>query len=122
MTQKPTEQAQDLYLRIQENKLKLKEEREYLKDEYQKIPEYRDLEVKARGINNDKKVIRYKVDQDNPDVVQRMADLKIDIASDKEMLDEIFTSALAKGEMLEIENQYQQLVIPIFSVALRPKE
>lgn len=117
-----TEDAQEVYCRIQENKKILKDRKEFLTEQYMKNEEYKKLVEEAKKTNSKKKIIRWDIDKENPRIVEDIEDLKIDIAADKEKLNDIFTSALAGGEMLEIENQYQQLVIPIFSVSLRRKD
>jgi len=117
------ERAQDLYLRIQDNKKAMKEERDWLKKEYMKDPKYKELDDQAKKINNEKKIIKYRIDQDNPDVITRIEDLKIDIQSDKAELDDIMTASFAEGKVLEIQNTQKQMIIPIFGVvAMKQKE
>lgn len=117
------ERAQDLYLRIQDNKKAMKEERDWLKKEYMKDPKYKELDDQTKKINNEKKIIKYRIDQDNPDVITRIEDLKIDIQSDKAELDDIMTASFAEGQVLEIQNTQKQMIIPIFGVvAMKQKE
>lgn len=124
MSKKPTqsEDIQEVYLRMQENKKLLKSKKEFLKEQYLKNEEFKNLEEKTRETNSKKKLIKYAIDAENKDICDDIADIKIDIAGDKEKINDYFITELAEGHMPEIEDQYQQMVIPIFSVSLRRKE
>lgn len=113
--------AQEVYNRILETKQKIKDIKAELKGYYQDIPEYVDLEEKLKDLRAKRKRVTLSVDNQHPDLITKLEDLKIDLASDKEMLNDIVVSTVMKGETVELQNQYQQAVLPIFSVTLKPE-
>lgn len=113
--------AQEVYDRIQNTKKEIKELKKTLTDQYEQVPEYLDIQEELKKQRAKRKLITNKVDAENPTIVTKLEDLKIDLASDKEMLNDIVVSTVMRGETVELQNQYQQAVLPIFTVTLKPE-
>lgn len=111
--------AQVIYNRILELKKKKRELTAILKDQYAQSPEYLELNEKIQALREKRKQVTQAIDSHNSDTVNKLDDLKIDLASEKELFNDVMLNTLVKGETVELQNEYQQAMLPIFSVSLR---
>lgn len=116
------QQAQTIFSKLQKNKKKLAELKKQLNDEYKQNTEYLDVDLRVKTEQKKRAAIRKTIDEQFPDMVNEINDLKIDIASDKEMLNDIILSNYLKGESVELFNEYAQAQLPIFEVKFIPKD
>jgi uncharacterized alpha-E superfamily protein len=110
---------QIIFNQIEKNKKQLKEIKKEFKSRYEEIGEYNELNEQKRAINEKIKQIRSRVHEANYELYTKMEDLKIDIASDKEMLTDLMLVSYVKGEQVQLQNEYKQDVLPIFSLLLK---
>lgn len=80
------------------------------------------MQEELKGLRAKRKTITNIVDRDNYDVVTKLEDLKIDLRSDKELLNDIVLLKFTKGETIELEDRKHQAVLPIFSVIMKPEK
>lgn len=113
--------AQEVYTRILKTKKSIKEIKSELTGYYKENEEYKQLEEKMKTLRANKKQITTSINHDYPDLTTKLDDLKIDLASDKELLADIIMTKVMKGEDVQLENEYQQQMLPIFSVTLKPQ-
>lgn len=113
--------AQEVYTRLLKTKRQIKELKSELTGYYKENTEYKQLEEKMKTLRDNKKQITTSINHQYPDLVTKLDDLKIDAASDKELLNDIILTTVMKGDDVHIENEYQQAVFPIFSVTLKPE-
>lgn len=113
--------AQEVYTRILKIKKSIKEIKSELTGYYKENQGYTELEEKMKKLRQDKKQITTSINQDFPKLITTLDDLKIDLASDKELLNDIIMTKMMKGEDIKLENEYQQTMFPIFSVTLKPE-
>ena len=111
--------AQEVYNRIQETKTKIKDIKTFLLEQYRDNGEYVEIEEKMKTLREDKKRIVMAVDGRNPGEATMLEDLKIDFSTDKEMLTDIILSQVTKGNMIELQDEFKQDVLPFFSVVLK---
>lgn len=111
--------AQEIYNRLSQNRRKAADIRKQLKDEYMSVDEYVDLMEQRKQLTSSMKVLKEAVNARHPELVTSLEDLKIDIASDKELLSDILLTGMMRGESVELENEYHQEVLPIFTVSLK---
>ncbi|HZJ41818.1 MAG TPA: hypothetical protein VFD51_02270 [Patescibacteria group bacterium] len=114
--------AQELsavFNRIQEKKKKQRELRTMYKDalsvngEYQKaIEELEDLKIK-------KKKIEAGVQSDFKEEFDKLEGLKLNIASDNQLLSDIALTQFTKGELKRLVDEYQVEYEPIFTVKFK---
>lgn len=113
--------AQEVYTRILKTKKSIKEIKSELTGYYKEDSGYKQIEEKMRLYRQNKKQITTQINQQYPKLVTALDDLKIDLASDKELLNDIIMTKMMKGEDIKLENEYQQTMFPIFSVTLKPE-
>lgn len=66
-----------------------------------------------------RKLITNKVDAENPTIITKLEDLRIDLASDKELLNDIVLTGVMRGETVKLINNYKQAMLPLFTVTMR---
>lgn len=113
--------AQEIYDRIQDTKKEIKENKDILIEQYKQTPGYNEVQEELKALRAKRKHITNAVDAQNPEVVIKLEDLKIDLASDKELLNDIILSKYMRGEHVELEDKtkYNQAMLPLFTVTMR---
>lgn len=107
---------QEVYNRIAESKKKMKEAKKMLQEQYEQSSEYLEHTEKIKAISAKRKIIKEAINAQNPSIVATIDDLKIDIASDKELLSDLILKSTVEGQKVELQDEYQQQILPIFSV------
>lgn len=112
--------AQGVFNRMQETKAKIKDIKSMLKQAYENVFEYVELSDEIKERNQKRRAVRASVDQQYPEDITHLEDLKIDLASDKELLNDILLSRMMKGEDIELHDNpdREQLLLPIFTAKL----
>lgn len=90
-----------------------------LKEAYEQVPEYNELMEKRKANTARLKQVKEHVNQDYQSEVTKLEDLRIDLASDQELLNDIALSTMFKGETVEVKDTYEQLYLPIFKVTFK---
>lgn len=107
---------QAVFSRIQEAKKKKKDLETAYKDALSTSLEYQEIKEKLTTMKEKKKQIEMTIKEQFASELTQIDDLKIDIASDMEMLTDIAMTTLMKGESIEIKDQYDNEYEPIFKV------
>ncbi len=107
---------QEVFARIQESKKKMKDLKVMYKDALASATEYQDILEKMKTLRERKKQIETTIKQDFVGELTKMDDLKIDIASDLEILSDIALSQIMKGETVAVVDEYDNEYEPLFKV------
>lgn len=110
---------QEIFNRIQEAKKKQKDIRTAYKDALASSLEYQELTEKLKTMREKKKEIERVTKEQFSSEFIKLDDLKIDIESDQEMLNDIALSKVMKGESIEITDEYDNEYEPLFSVKFK---
>ena len=110
---------QEIFNRIQVAKKKQKDIRTAYKDALASSLEYQELTEKLRTMREKKKQIEQTTKEQFSGEFIKLEDLKIDIESDQEMLNDIALNKVMKGESIEIRYEYDNEYEPLFSVKFR---
>ena len=110
------QQLQIVFLRVEENKKKLKEIKSNYKDALAESIEYKSIIEQLKTLREKKKQIEKHTQEVMSSEITKMEDLKIDIQSDMEMLSDIAITQLMKGETIKVENEYEQEFEPRIKV------
>ena len=110
---------QEIFNRIQEAKKKKKDLESAYKDALSTSQEYQELKDKLVAMREKKKQIEVAIKEQFSGELIKIDDLKIDIASDMEMLTDIAMTQLMKGETVEVTDQYDNEYEPIFKVSFK---
>ena len=114
----PMSQLDEVYKRIQENKKRQKEIRQMLKDELAHHARYTEAVDEAKTLRDEKKGIEQNIRAQNKDF-QELEDLKIEIATDQEILSDVALNMYMKEETVEIVDEYEQTWHPVFKVSFK---
>ena len=101
------QQVQEIFQRIEENKKKLKDINEVLKDALAASQSYQEVAEQAKVLNEKKRQIKKDIESGFVQELTKKEDLKIDIASDIELLTDVALSSMMKGESVGISDKYE---------------
>ena len=110
---------QEIFARIQEAKAKMKDLRASYKEALETTPGYKDAVENANTAKEKKKQIEQVVQEQFASEITQISDLKIDIASDQELLSDIAMTQLMKGETVGVTDKYDNEYEPIFAVKFK---
>ncbi len=107
---------QEIYNRLEEHKGKAKKIKLMLKEAYDQDEGYCAANEAVKKANIKRKEIKTKINELFPKEVQELEDLNIDIASDKELLNDMILTAVMRGDKVEVTDKFEQQCFPIFQV------
>ena len=110
---------QSIFNRIQESKKKQKDIKAMFKDALDGNGEYQEIQDKLKTIRENKKRIETSIKEGFSSEMQKLDDLKIDIESDTEMLNDMALTKMMKGETFELSDEYKNNYEPVFSVKFK---
>ncbi len=113
------EDIQAIFNRIQETKKKQKDLKVIFKDALASNGEYQELQDKMKTMRENRKRIETSVKESFADEMKKLDDLKIDIESDVEMLNDMALTKMMKGETVELSDEYKNNYEPIFTVKFK---
>lgn len=110
---------QEIFNRIAENKKKQKEIKSAIREALQGTPEYVDIVDKLKALREKKKQIENRVKEEYNSEFTKLDDMKIDLASDQELLNDAAMSQIMKGETVTVTDEYNNNYEPVFSVRFK---
>ncbi len=110
---------QSIFNRIQETKKKMKDIKVMLRDALDSNGEYQEMMEKSKVLRENKKRVETAIKEGFSSEMQKLDDLKIDIESDTEMLNDMALTKMMKGETFELSDEYKNNYEPIFSVKFK---
>ncbi len=111
--------VQDIFKRIQVAKKQQKDLKAAYNDALKGTPEYNEINDKLKTLRERKKQIENTIKESFGSELTKIEDLKIDIASDMEMLSDIALTQVMKGETVQVTDEYNNTYDPIFSVKFK---
>ncbi|NCO04558.1 MAG: hypothetical protein GW939_00240 [Candidatus Magasanikbacteria bacterium] len=110
---------QSVFVRIEENKKKLKDLKDTYNDALSTSQSFQEVQESLKSLKEKKKQIEQTIKDGFSSELIQMDDLKIDIASDKELLSDIALTQVMKGETVAVTDQYENEYEPTFSVKFK---
>ncbi len=110
---------QSIFHRVQENKKKLKDLRDSYKEALKGDQSYVEAEEALKTAREKKKTIELAIKQMFASEFVKMDDIKIDIASDQEMINDISMTMIMKGETVSVNDKYDNEYEPLFTVKFK---
>ncbi len=107
---------QQVFARVQLAKKQKKDLETSFKDALKNSLEYQELDEKMKTQRERKKQIETTIKDQFSGELTKIDDLKIDIASDMEMISDMAMSQLVKGETVEVTDEYGTKYEPVFKV------
>jgi hypothetical protein len=110
---------QEIFNRVQENKKKLKDLRDAYKEALTGDQSYLDTDEALKTAREKKKTLELSIKEQFASEFVKMDDLKIDIASDQEMINDIAMTMIMKGETVSVNDKYDNEYEPLFTVKFK---
>lgn len=110
---------QAIFNRIQENKKKLKDLRDSYKEALKQDQSFVEAEEALKTAREKKKAIELEIKNQFASEFVKMDDLKIDVASDQEMINDIAMTMIMKGETVAVNDKYDNEYEPLFTVKFK---
>ncbi len=110
---------QEIFIRMEENKKKLKDIRSAYKDALKNVQEYVQVDDEMKTLRERKKSIETVVKEQFSSEFTKMEDIAIDIQSDQEMMNDIALTQVMKGETVAVKGQNEEEYEPIFNVKFK---
>lgn len=110
---------QAIFSRIQEAKKKQKDLKSSYQEALKTAPEYQDILDKMKVFRERKKQIEQTVKEQFSNEFITLDDLKIDIASDTELVSDMALSRAMKGESVQVTDSYNNTYEPLFVVKFK---
>lgn len=110
---------QSIFNRLEESKKQLKDIRRSYKEALENVQSYVELGEELKVLREKKKQIETTVRQEFSGEFMKMEDLKIDIASDMELISDIAMSQIMKGDTVEITDKYENDYEPVIKVTFK---
>ncbi|OGH93913.1 MAG: hypothetical protein A2538_03535 [Candidatus Magasanikbacteria bacterium RIFOXYD2_FULL_41_14] len=110
---------QEIFNRIQSIKQKQKEIKSAYREALSGQSEYKEVVDKLNTLRARKKQIETLTRQEFSGEFTKLDDLKIDLASDMELLTDAALTKMMKGETVEVEDQYHNTYQPEWNVKFK---
>ncbi len=110
---------QEIFSRVQKAKARQKEIKNTYRDALTATPEYEEMNDKLKTLRERKKQVEQAIREQFSHEITELEDLKVDIESDNELMNDLALTQLVKGEAIEIKDQYENEYEPIFNVRFR---
>lgn len=110
---------QEIFDRIQTVKKQQKDIKSSYRDTLKQNGEYQEIEEKMRTLRARRKQIEGSIKSDFSEEFTKLDDIKIDLASDYELLSDAALTTMMKGETVEVKDEYDNAYQPIFAVRFK---
>lgn len=111
--------AQEMFNQLQNLKNERKALSSVYRDALANSSEYQKLTEELKTLRERRKMVVQAIDADLRNELDRLDDLKDEMANDKALLTDAVISQLTKGEPVIVVDEYQEKYEPVFSVVFR---
>lgn len=108
--------AQEVFNRIREMKKEQKDLRDMYKDALTQADEYEEIVEEIKTLREKKKQIETRIQAELGRAWEKFDDLKREVETEKEMLNDIALTTLMKGETVEVKDEFDNPYEPIWKV------
>ncbi len=107
---------QEIFTRLREAKKKQKIITGQYRDSLKSSTEYTSVIEDLKNLREKKKQLEAGIKAEMSDEFSKLEDIKYDIATDMELLNDAAITTLMKGEKVEVTDEYEQTYEPKFKV------
>ncbi len=108
--------AQEVFNKIREMKKEQKDLRDMYKDALAQADEYEELVEEIATLREKKKQIETRIQAELGRAWEKFDDLKREVETEKEMLNDIALTTLMKGETVEVKDEFDNAYEPTWKV------
>jgi|SRR3989344_682749 len=113
------ENIQTVFSRIRESKKKQKDIKAMYRDALANSQEYQETIEQMKQLKEKKKQIESGIQSDFSGEFSKLENIKVDIATDYELLSDIAINKLVKGETVSVQDERKNAYEPVFSVKFK---
>jgi len=110
---------QGVFDRIREIRKEQKELKEMYKDALVQADKYEEIVEQIKELREQKKQVEARIQAEMGKAYEKLEDLKHEMESEKEMMNDIAISTLMKGETVAVTDEYQNSYEPLYSVKFK---
>lgn len=110
---------QDVFNHIREMKKEQKDLRDMYKDALVQADEYEEIVEKIATLREKKKEIETRIQSQLGRAYEKLEDLKREVETEKEMMNDIALSTLMKGETVVVKDEYDNEYEPNWKVGFK---
>lgn len=110
---------QAIFQRVEENKKKMKDLKESYKDALSTSQQYKESTEELNVLKEKKKEIENTLKGQFASEFMQIEDLKIDVASDQDLMSDIALTQVMQGGQVMVKDQYENEYEPVFKVAFK---
>lgn len=107
---------QEIFNHIRDMKKEQKDLKDMYKDALVQADEYEEIIEEIKTLREKKKQIETRVQQQLGRAWEKLDDLKREVESEKEMMNDIAITTLMKGETVEVKDEFDNPYEPIWKV------
>lgn len=107
---------QEVFTKIREMKKEQKDLRDMYKDALAQADKYEEIVEEIKTLREKKKEIETRIQMELGRAWEKLEDLKLEVESEKEMLNDIAISTLMKGETVEVKDEFDNVFEPLWKV------
>lgn len=116
---KRMQNIQEVFNHIREMKKEQKDLRDMYKDALVQADEYEEIVEQMTTLREKKKQIELRIQQQLGRAYEKFSDLKIEVETEKEMLNDIALSTLMKGETVVVKDEFDNDYEPNWKVGFK---
>lgn len=107
---------QEVFNKIRDMKKEQKDLKDMYKDALVQADEYEEIVEKIKELREKKKAIEARIQVQLGRSYEKLEDLKLEVDSHKEMLNDIALTTLMKGETVAVKDEFENEYEPIWKV------
>lgn len=108
--------VQEVFNKIREMKKEQKDLRDMYKDALAQADEYEEIVEEIKTLREKKKQIETRIQAELGRAWEKFDDLKREVETEKEMLNDIALTTLMKGETVEVKDEFNNAYEPVWKV------
>lgn len=108
--------VQEVFNKIREMKKEQKDLRDMYKDALVQADEYEEIVEEIKTLREKKKQIETRIQAELGRAWEKFDDLKREVETEKEMLNDIALTTLMKGETVEVKDEFDNAYEPVWKV------
>ena len=107
---------QEVFNKIREMKKEQKDIRDMYKDALAQADKYQEIIEEVKVLREKKKEIESRIQGELGRAWEKFEDLKLEVETEREMMNDIALSTLMKGETVEVKDEWDNVFEPLWKV------
>ncbi len=113
---------QDVFLRMIGKRSEQRTLRRLYRETLRSLPEYQEMMAEMEGLREKKKRLEEKVETQFSFELNKAEELGSDVKLDKDLLNDMVLTNIAKGEIVKVRDSYNAIYNPIITVKFKKSD